>query len=185
MADYSPDLKLFVNGAWAAGEGREARPVMNPARGHAIGEVPLATPADLDAALEAAAKGFKLWRGTDVEARAAVLHKTAELMRERAGVIAALMTAEQGKPLAEAKAEVFAAAGIFDWYAEEAKRAYGRVLVRPAGQRSIVMARRSSAPSDSSFWLSAATARAYVSKALEWSPRLSSYRRAMRWSSST
>jgi succinate-semialdehyde dehydrogenase / glutarate-semialdehyde dehydrogenase len=137
QATYDADLKLFVNGAWRASEDRQ--PVLNPATGQAQAEVPLATAADLDEALAAADHGFKLWRETDVEARAAILHKAAELIRERADRIGTLLTLEQGKPLGEAKGEVIGAAQLFDYYAEEAKRAYGRVLVRPTGQRSIVI----------------------------------------------
>ena len=136
-AKYDVDLKLFVNGAWRASEERQA--VLNPATGRPQAEVPLARPADLDEALAAAERGFRLWRHTDVEARAAVLHKAAALLRERADRIGTLMTLEQGKPLGEAKGEVIGAAQLFDYYAEEAKRAYGRVLVRPTGQRSIVI----------------------------------------------
>ncbi|MBA2919528.1 aldehyde dehydrogenase family protein [Sphingomonas sp. MAH-20] len=136
-AQYDADLKLFVNGAWRAGEDRQ--PVFNPATGATVAEVPLATAADLDEALAAADRGFKLWRATDVEARAAILHKAAALIRERADRIATLMTMEQGKPIGEARGEVAGSAQLFDYYAEEAKRAYGRVLVRPTGQRSIVI----------------------------------------------
>ena len=139
MTDTHPDLQLFVDGAWQSGEGRDTGPVFNPATGATIAEVPFATPADLDAALAAADRGFALWRATAVEERAAVLHAAAALMRERADAIGRLLTREQGKILAEAKAEVVGSAQLFDWYAEEAKRAYGRVLVRPSGQRSIVI----------------------------------------------
>lgn len=138
-AQYDAELKLFVNGAWRAGEGREAQPVLNPASGAPVAEVPLASPADLDEALAAAERGFALWRATDVDARAAILHKAAALLRERTEQIATLLTLEQGKPLVEARGEVAGAAQLFDYYAEEAKRAYGRVLVRPSGQRSIVI----------------------------------------------
>ncbi len=137
--DYHGDLALFVNGVWASGEGRAEAPVVNPATGGTIAEVPLATPADLDAALAAADLGFKLWRATDVDARGAILHKAAALMRERSEHIARLLTIEQGKPLIEARAEIAGSAQMFDYFAEEAKRAYGRVLVRPTGQRSIII----------------------------------------------
>ena len=136
---YDTDLKLFVDGAWSSGEGRDAQAVVNPATGEAIAELPLATAADLDAALAAADKGFKTWRSTDADARAAILHKAADLIRERADHIATLLTLEQGKPLAEAKGEVVGSAMLFDWCAEECKRMYGRVLVRPTGQRSVVI----------------------------------------------
>ncbi|MEP6785532.1 MAG: NAD-dependent succinate-semialdehyde dehydrogenase [Sphingomonadales bacterium] len=139
MTDYTADLALFVDGSWRVGEGRDLHDVVNPATGGTLAEVPSATAADLDEALAAADKGFKLWRATDVDARSAILRKAAALMRERADSIGRTMTLEQGKPLAEARAEVVGGASMFDWYAEEAKRNYGRVLVRPAGQRSIVI----------------------------------------------
>lgn len=138
-ASYDADLALFVDGAWRAGEGRETRPVVNPATGDAIAEVPLATAADLDAALAAAERGFKVWRATEASARAVILHKAADLIRARADAIATLLTREQGKPIAEARGEVIGAAQMFDWFAEEALRHYGRVLVRPTGQRSIII----------------------------------------------
>jgi succinate-semialdehyde dehydrogenase/glutarate-semialdehyde dehydrogenase len=136
---YDADLSLFINGSWKLGEGRDLFPVVDPARGETIAEVPMATPADLDEALDAAAKGFVLWRATPVEQRAAVLKKAAALMRERADAIAHLLTLEQGKPLVEARSEVVGSAQLFDWAAEEASRIYGRVLVRPTGQRSMVI----------------------------------------------
>ncbi|MBY0582028.1 MAG: NAD-dependent succinate-semialdehyde dehydrogenase [Sphingomonas sp.] len=138
-SSYAADLALFVDGAWSAGEGRDTRPVVNPATGDAIADVPLASTADLDNALAAAERGFKLWRATDVNARAAILHRAADLIRERCDAIAALMTREQGKPIGEARGEVISSAQMFDWFAEQALRQYGRVLVRPTGQRSIVI----------------------------------------------
>ena len=136
---YDAELKLFINGSWRTGEGRDAHAVLNPATGDAIAELPLASAADLDEALDASAKGFAAWRATDVETRGAILHKAAALIRERTEAIALLLTTEQGKPLAEARGEVASSAALFDYYAEEAKRAYGRVLVRPTGQRSMVI----------------------------------------------
>lgn len=139
MTDYAADLRLFVDGAWQSGEGRDTAPVVNPATGGTLAELPLASDADLAAALAAADRGFKLWRATDADERATLLRKTAALIRERSEAIATLLTREQGKPIAEAKGEVAGAAQMFDWYAEEVKRNYGRVLVRPSGQRSIVI----------------------------------------------
>jgi succinate-semialdehyde dehydrogenase/glutarate-semialdehyde dehydrogenase len=139
MAGYDRDLKLFVDGAWRAGEGRDAQSVWNPATGAEIASVALATAADLDEALAAADRGFRTWRSTPVGARADALHGAAALLRDRVDRIATLLTTEQGKPIAEARGEVLSAAQLFDYYAEEATRAYGRVLVRPAGERSIVV----------------------------------------------
>src|SRR3954452_231370 len=127
---YETDLKLFIDGAWKSGEGRDAHPVVNPVTASPIGEVPYATRADLDEALAASERAWPEWRALDVEKRGAILHKAAALLRERADVIAATMPKEQGKPIAESKSEVFASAQLFDWYAEDAKRDYGRTLVR-------------------------------------------------------
>jgi succinate-semialdehyde dehydrogenase / glutarate-semialdehyde dehydrogenase len=136
---YDAELKLFINGNWRSGEGRDLHQVVNPATGSAIADLPLATAADLEEALAASAKGFAIWRATDADARGVILHKAASLIRERADSIAMLLTLEQGKPIAEARGEVISSAALFDYCAEEAKRIYGRVLVRPAGQRSIVI----------------------------------------------
>jgi len=136
---YDTDLQLFIDGSWRAGEDRDLFPVRNPATAETIAELPLATPADLDEALEAAKRAYPEWRATDVDKRAAILHRAAKLLKERAEEIGRTMTQEQGKPLTEAKGEVLGAASLFDWYAEEAKRDYGRILVRPAGQLSRVM----------------------------------------------
>ncbi len=136
---YETELKLFIDGVWKSGEGREAHDVVNPVTASAIAEVPYATPADLDEALAASQRAWPEWRSTEVDKRSAILHKTAKLLRERADRIAATMTQEQGKILAESRAEVLGSAQLFDWYAEEIKRDYGRTLVRPAGQLSRVI----------------------------------------------
>ena len=136
---YDADLKLFIDGNWKSGEGRDAFTVINPVSGSGIADVPLANAADLEEALAAAERAWPLWRATDVEKRAAILHKAAGLLVERADHIASILTQEQGKPLAEAKAEVIGSASMFSWYADEIKRDYGRTLVRPTGQRSIVI----------------------------------------------
>ncbi|MBA3527448.1 MAG: NAD-dependent succinate-semialdehyde dehydrogenase [Pseudomonadota bacterium] len=136
---YEADLKLFINGSWRAGEERDHFTVIDPTTGSGIAELPLATEADLDEALDTAKRTYPEWRATDVEKRSAILHKAAKLLKERADDIGRTLTQEQGKPLAEAKGEVLGAASLFDWYAEEIKRDYGRVLVRPPGQLSRVM----------------------------------------------
>lgn len=133
---YETDLKLFIDGAWKSADAGHT--VVNPVDAKPIGQVPFATKADLEEALAASERAWPQWRALDVEKRAAILHKAGKLLRERADHIAAILTQEQGKILPEAKAEVLASAQLFDWYAEEAKRDYGRTLVRPAGQLSRV-----------------------------------------------
>lgn len=137
MTEY-PQLHLLVGGIKRAGEGRDLADVLDPATGEAIAALPLATAADLDEALANAEAGFRAWRKAAPEQRAAVLTKAGALLRERVDAIAAMLTREQGKPLAEAKGEVIYSAMLFEFYAGECKRSYGRTLVRPAGQRAEV-----------------------------------------------
>src|SRR6185503_20132200 len=136
---YEADLKLFIDGSWRAGEDRDHFTVINPVTGGGIAELPLATKADVEEALAASARAWPDWRNTDADKRGAILHKAADLLRERADHVARILTQEQGKPLPEAKAEVLASAQLFVWYAEEIKRDYGRTLVRPTGQLSRVI----------------------------------------------
>ncbi|MCA1653862.1 MAG: NAD-dependent succinate-semialdehyde dehydrogenase [Sphingomicrobium sp.] len=136
---YDADLQLFIDGGWRTGEGRDEFTVVNPATGGGIAQLPMASEADLDEALAAAERALPAWRATDADARGAILHKAAALIRDRSDHIAILLTQEQGKPLAEARGEVAGAAQMFDWYAEEILRDYGRLLVRPTGQRSMVV----------------------------------------------
>lgn len=135
---YPHKLQFHIDGEWIDIGERDVHHVVNPATGQSISDLPKATTADLDRALDAAHRAFPLWRDTPVAERAVILHKAADLMRERAPEIGRLMTHEQGKPLAQAIGEVTASASHFDIMAEEAKRCYGRVLVRPAGQNSFV-----------------------------------------------
>jgi succinate-semialdehyde dehydrogenase/glutarate-semialdehyde dehydrogenase len=134
---YETDLKLFIDGVWKGSD--SGHTVVNPVDAKPIAEVPYATNGDLEEALAASDRAWPEWRALDVEKRGAILHKTALLLRERVEQVAATLTQEQGKILPEAKAEVLAAAQLFDWYAEDAKRDYGRTLVRPAGQLSRVI----------------------------------------------
>jgi succinate-semialdehyde dehydrogenase/glutarate-semialdehyde dehydrogenase len=136
---YPTALGPYVAGEWLSADGRESAAVHDPATGREQGRLTLVTTADLDRALEAAERGFQAWRAVAPEKRAAVLTKTAALLRERADQIARIATMEQGKPFAEAKGEVIAAAMMVDFHAGESVRVYGRVLMRPAGQRSMVL----------------------------------------------
>ncbi len=136
---YDTELGLFVGGSWRLGEGRDTQAVVDPSTGATIAEVPLASAADLDEALATSERAFAVWRATDADTRSAILRRAAGLMRERTEAIATLLTREQGKPIAEARGEVAGSAQLFEWCAEEAKRVYGRVLVRPTGQRSLVI----------------------------------------------
>jgi succinate-semialdehyde dehydrogenase/glutarate-semialdehyde dehydrogenase len=123
-----PNTQLFIAGQWLdAADGRTLA-VHNPATGKEIGRVAHAGKADLDKALEAAQKGFETWRDMTAIDRNKIMRKAAGLMRERAAAIGAVLTQEQGKPLAEAKGEAMAAADIIEWFADEGLRIYGRIV---------------------------------------------------------
>jgi succinate-semialdehyde dehydrogenase/glutarate-semialdehyde dehydrogenase len=136
---YPSSLQMHIDGEWVGLGDRRVHQVVNPATGEILGDLPLASTDDLDRALAASDAGFRVWRATPVEQRAAVLRKAAALLRERADIIARNATLEEGKPFFEAKMETMASAGLFDFYAEEARRVYGRLLVRPTGTRSMVV----------------------------------------------
>src|SRR5271154_2129440 len=123
-----PDVQLYINGAWTDAAAGRKLVVINPATGEPAGKVAHAERADLDRALEAAEKGFNAWRKISAYDRSKVMRKAADLLRSRADTIAPYLTQEQGKPLPEAKGEVLAGADVIDWFAEEARRTYGRVI---------------------------------------------------------
>jgi succinate-semialdehyde dehydrogenase/glutarate-semialdehyde dehydrogenase len=135
-----PELQLLIDGQWLSHAERPGEPVINPATGRPIGDLPHAIEADLDQALAAAEKAFAEWRRRTPLERSGVLRRAAELIRERLEAIALILTLEEGKPLAESRAEVMHAADILDWCAEEGRRAYGRIVPsRNAGVRQTVV----------------------------------------------
>src|SRR5207237_6281580 len=122
------------------GGGRKGEDVLNPATEKPLAHLPHASTADLDEALEAAKKGFAVWRTTSAYDRAKIMRKAADLIRERHDTISKVLVQEQGKVYAEARAEVMTSADIIEWYAEEGRRAYGRIVpVRGKGVRQIVV----------------------------------------------
>ncbi|HYH21391.1 MAG TPA: NAD-dependent succinate-semialdehyde dehydrogenase [Azospirillum sp.] len=123
-----PDIQMHIAGAWAGLDGRRGDAVLNPATGEAIGRVPLAGADDLDRAAAAAERGFRLWRQVPAMERYRLLRRTAAILRERVEPIARLITLEQGRPLADARMEATIAGDVVDWFAEEARRTYGRVI---------------------------------------------------------
>ncbi|MBI1203861.1 MAG: aldehyde dehydrogenase family protein [Rhodopseudomonas sp.] len=133
------DLKLFIDGKWLGVEGRNSEDVINPANGKVLARLPHAGKADLDAALAAAQKAFPAWKATSAYDRAKIMRKAADLLRERYDHVAKVQTQEQGKSYAESRAEVMTSADIIDWYAEEGRRSYGRIVPgRVAGIRQLV-----------------------------------------------
>jgi succinate-semialdehyde dehydrogenase/glutarate-semialdehyde dehydrogenase len=122
------DVSLFIDGAWTAAAAGRTLTVLNPATSEPIGTVAHAEKADLDRALVATEKGFAAWKKVSAYERSKIMRKAAALIRERTDTIARYMTMEQGKPLAEAKGELGVAADVIEWFAEEGRRAYGRVI---------------------------------------------------------
>src|SRR5579862_2229288 len=132
LAATYADLGLFIGGEWLGAAGRKTSPVVNPATEETIGHVPHASTADLDRALAAAQQGFKTWRAVFPDERGRILRRAADLLRERKEQIARIATTETGKSIHETRIEVMMSANIFEWYAEEGRRAYGRVLPQRA-----------------------------------------------------
>src|SRR5882672_11364831 len=134
------DLGLYIDGKWLNGEGRKGEDVINPATGKTLAHLPHASKADLDAALAAAERGFQVWKNTSAYDRSKIMRKAADLLRERFDHVSKVMTQEQGKVYVEARAEVMTSADIIDWYAEEGRRSYGRIVPgRAKGTRQLVI----------------------------------------------
>ncbi|GLZ06123.1 NAD-dependent succinate-semialdehyde dehydrogenase [Actinomadura sp. NBRC 104412] len=136
-----PPPRLFIAGTWrpSSASGRTA-PVLNPANERVIGEVPLVATAELDEALAAAGTGFAAWRNTPIARRTAILHDAADRLTARADEVARIMTLEQGKPFKEARGEALRVADALRWDADDARRAYGRVI--PSADDTLLTVRR-------------------------------------------
>jgi succinate-semialdehyde dehydrogenase/glutarate-semialdehyde dehydrogenase len=142
LALREPDLlrrQAFVDGAWVDADSGGTFPVLNPATGEEVAAVPRLGAAETRRAIEAARMALPAWRGATAKARAGVLRRWADLMLAHQEDLAALMTAEQGKPLAEARAEIGYAASFLEWFGEEAKRVYGDTIPQPTPDRRIVV----------------------------------------------
>ena len=124
---YEP-YGLLIDNAWRPAADGATKPVISPVTGDPVGDIAKAGDDDIEQALAAAAAGFTHWRRVSAWERAGVLRRAADLMRQRAGEIARLISTETGKPLAEARSETMAAADQFEWYGEEAKRIYGQTI---------------------------------------------------------
>jgi succinate-semialdehyde dehydrogenase/glutarate-semialdehyde dehydrogenase len=139
MSQYET-LSLFIDGKTTAGDSGAKSDVVNPSNDAVLGQLPHARKPELDKALAAAEKGFQQWRKVNSFERAKVLRKAADLMRARVDEIARVLTLEQGKPFVESKVEILAGADITDWYADEGRRAYGRIIpARSDGVRNMVI----------------------------------------------
>ncbi|MFS4107742.1 NAD-dependent succinate-semialdehyde dehydrogenase [Streptomyces sp. PD-S100-1] len=135
-----PAVRMHIAGEWCQGGSAETAPVENPATQETIGTVALATADDLDRALAAAEKGAEVWRETSIAERTAILHAAAGLIEERAAEIGRVMTLEQGKPLAESTGEARRTADTLRWHADDARRAYGRII--PSAPGTVLTVRR-------------------------------------------
>ncbi len=123
-----PDVQLYIDGVWSKGGSGHSEDVINPATGETIGSVPHGDRNDLDRAAAAALSAFRSWSKVSAFERGKVLRKVADLVRQRMDEIATVLTIEQGKPTVEAKLELNATVDLIDWFAEEGRRAYGRVI---------------------------------------------------------
>lgn len=134
------DLALYIDGEFIAGDGRKTQEVTNPSTLDVLGQLPHASQADLDRALDAASRAFQSWRHSSPMQRSEILRKAAQLSRDRAQEIGRNMTLDQGKPLAEAVGEIVGCADHADWCAEESRRIYGRVILpRDPNVRQVVL----------------------------------------------
>src|ERR1700723_3378578 len=132
--------RMYIDGQWWSAEDGRTLTGLNPAPEEGIAEAAYGARKEARRALEAAARSMPAWMKLTSWDRAKVLKKTADLMRERADAIARTLTMEQGKPLAEAKAEVLHSADTFEWFGEEGKRAYGEVIPNSVpGKRHVTL----------------------------------------------
>ncbi|MGY6256384.1 NAD-dependent succinate-semialdehyde dehydrogenase [Paraburkholderia caledonica] len=129
----------YIGGEWY--EGASTYPVLNPATGEVIAQVAKGGAVEATQAIAAAERAFPAWRSLTAKERSARVKRWGELMLEHRDALAALLTREQGKPLAEARGEVGYAASFFEWFAEEAKRAYGDVIPSPNPNAKIIVTR--------------------------------------------
>ena len=131
--------QAYIDGQWCDADGAETFAVLNPANGETIAEVAKCGTAETRRAIEAAEKAQVIWRQTTVKQRAALLRKWFALMMEAQDDLAQILTAEQGKPLAESSGEIAYGANYIEWFAEEGKRIYGDTIQPPSNDKRIVV----------------------------------------------
>ena len=131
--------QCYIDGAWVDADSGATVDVTNPATGETIGTVPRLGADETRRAIEAADAAYPAWRAKTAKERAGVLRKWFELMLANLDDLAVLMTAEQGKPMAESRGEIAYAASFLEWFAEEGKRAYGDVIPQTVGDRRIIV----------------------------------------------
>ena len=131
----------FINGAWVAADDDSVHAVNDPATGNAIGSIAWSGAAETRRAIDAAQAAFPAWSTTTAAERAELLHKMASIVRDNLDQLAGLLTLEQGKPLAEARAEIKLGADYIQWFAEEARRIDGDIIPSPWKDRQILVTR--------------------------------------------
>jgi succinate-semialdehyde dehydrogenase/glutarate-semialdehyde dehydrogenase len=131
--------QCYINGQWVDADSGKTIDVTNPATGEVLGTIPNMGAAETRRAIETANAAWGPWRKKTAKERANLLRKWFNLMLENQDDLAILMTAEQGKPLAESKGEIGYAASFIEWFAEEAKRIYGDVIPAHQGDKRIVV----------------------------------------------
>jgi succinate-semialdehyde dehydrogenase/glutarate-semialdehyde dehydrogenase len=131
--------QCHVDGAWVAADNGTTMTVVDPATGELVGTTPMFGAAETKRAIEAAHRAYPAWRAKTAKERSAVLRKWNDLMLANADDLARILTAEQGKPINEAKGEITIGAAYVEWFAEEAKRVYGDVIPTMAGDRRLVV----------------------------------------------
>ena len=131
--------QAYIDGKWSDADSGETFPVINPANGETIVEVAKCGTAETRRAIEAAERAQVEWRQKTAKERTAIMRKWFELMLEHQEDLAQILTAEQGKPLAEARGEIAYGASYIEWFAEEAKRIYGDTIPQPANDKRIVV----------------------------------------------
>ena len=134
--------QLFVNGAWSSGSAKAPIDVTNPATGDTVLQVAAASREDARRAIDAAEAAFPDWSARTAKDRSAILRRWHDLVVANADDLAKILTAEQGKPLAEARGEILYGAAFFEWFAEEAKRIYGETIPAPNSDQRILVLRQ-------------------------------------------
>jgi len=135
-------MQCYIDGKWAGADDGATRPVVNPATGATIGTVPICGAAETRRAIEAAGRAWPAWRDMLAKDRCAVVRKWYDLILQHADDLALILTTEQGKPLAEAKAEIAIGAAYVEWFAEEGKRIYGDVIPTIGSDRRLVVVKQ-------------------------------------------
>ncbi len=134
--------KAFLDGEWVGADGGATLEVRNPASGEVLGTIPKMGAAETRRAIEAAARAMPAWAKKTAKERAQILRRWHDLMMENQDALAKLMTAEQGKPLAEARGEIAYAASFIEWFAEEGKRLYGDLIPGHQSDKRIMVMRQ-------------------------------------------